>query len=58
MLKVRLMGTKNDIKWFQKLMLRHRKINVKEVSDLYLNKGTNQYYMVYMEVEKNNIAEK
>ena len=58
MLKVRLMGTKNDIKWFQKLMLRHRKINVKEVSDLYLNKGTNQYYMAYMEVEKNNIAEK
>jgi len=28
------MGTKNDIAWFQKIMQRHTKIEVTEVSDL------------------------
>ena len=28
MLKVRLMGTKNDITWFKKIMQRHPKIEV------------------------------
>ena len=28
MLKVRLMGTKNDIAWFQKILQRHPKIEV------------------------------
>ena len=35
MLKVRLMGTKNDIVWFQKILQRHlwmyRKNDIKEV---------------------------
>ena len=30
MLKVRLMGTKNDIAWFQKILQRHPKIEVME----------------------------
>ena len=30
MLKVRLMGTKNDIKWFRKILQRNPKIEVKE----------------------------
>lgn len=33
MLKVRLMGTKNDIKWFGKILQRHPKIEVTEFSD-------------------------
>ena len=28
MLKVRLMGTKNDIVWFQKILQRHPKVEV------------------------------
>ena len=44
MLKVRLMGTKNDITWFKKIMQRHPKIEVLELSDLYPNKGTDKYY--------------
>ena len=37
MLKVRLMGTKNDIAWFQKILQRHPKIEVMELSELYSN---------------------
>ena len=42
MLKVRLMGTKNDIKWFGKILQRNPKIKVTEFSDLYPNKGYNE----------------
>lgn len=57
MLKVRLMGTKNDIKWFGKLLRRNPKIEVMEFSDLYPNKGTDRFYRVYVEVRKSNIKE-
>ncbi len=40
MLKIRLMGTKNDIKWFEKILRRQPKVAVTEVSELYQNKGT------------------
>lgn len=53
MLKVRLMGTKNDIKWFQKVLQRSHKVEVKEFSELYPNKGTKKFYRVYVEVERN-----
>ena len=52
MLKVRLMGTKNDIKWFGKILQRHPKIEVTEFSDLYPNKGTKKYHRAYVEVRK------
>ncbi len=58
MLKVRLMGTKNDIKWFGKLMQRHPKVEVMEMSELYANKGTNRFYRAYIEVKKSNVKEK
>ena len=47
MLKVRLMGTKNDIVWFQKILQRHPKVEVLEISELYSNKRTNKYYRAY-----------
>jgi hypothetical protein len=28
MLKIRLMGTKNDIKWFSRILERNKKVNV------------------------------
>ena len=46
MLKVRLMGTKNDIKWFGKILQRNP------------NKGTKKFYRAYVEVKKRNVAEK
>ncbi len=58
MLKVRLMGTKGDIKWFGKLLQRNPKIEVLEMSELYQNKGTNRYYREYIEVKKSNVEEK
>lgn len=58
MLKVRLMGTKNDIAWFQKILQRHPKIEVMELSELYSNKGTSKYYRAYAEIEKSNVNKK
>ena len=37
MLKVRLMGTKNDIKWFGKILQRNPKVEVTEFSEMYPN---------------------
>lgn len=58
MLKIRLMGTKNDIKWFEKILRRNPKVEVTEFSELYMNKGTNKFYRVYVEVMKSNVKEK
>lgn len=58
MLKVRLMGTKNDIKWFGKMLRNNPKVEVLEFSDLYPNKGTKRFYRAYVEVKKSNVAEK
>ena len=58
MLKVRLMGTRNDIKWFRKILQRSSKMEVTEFSDLFPNKGTKKYYRAYVEVQKANIKEK
>ena len=33
MLKIRLQGTTNDIKWFQKILQRDKRINVLEMSE-------------------------
>ena len=56
MLKIRLMGTKNDITWFKKIMQRHPKVEVLEMSDLYPNKGTDKYYRSYVESKKETIV--
>lgn len=58
MLKIRLMGTKNDIKWFEKILKRQPKVVLQDFSDLYRNKGTNRYYRAYAEVRKANVKEK
>ena len=58
MLKVRLMGTKNDIKWFGKILQRKSKVEVTEFSEMYPNKGTKKFNRAYVEVKKRNVAEK
>ncbi|MFR2691054.1 MAG: hypothetical protein ACLTBV_06835 [Enterocloster bolteae] len=57
MLKVRLMGTRNDINWSGKILRRNPKIEVTEFSDLFSNKGTKKYYRAYVEVKKSNVKE-
>ena len=52
MLKIRLQGTTNDIKWFQKILQRDKRINVLEMSEKYANKGTTKYFRVYAEIDK------
>ena len=53
MLKIRLQGTTNDIKWFKKILERDKRINVLDVSEPYANKGPKKNFRVYAEVEKN-----
>lgn len=55
MLKVRLMGTKNDIKWFQRLLQRNPKVEVTEFSDLYENKGTKRFAEMKVKVAGNQV---
>ena len=55
MLKIRLMGTKSDIAWFQKILSSNNKIEVMEVSDFYSDKGTRKYYRAYTQVQKVNL---
>lgn len=52
MLKIRLQGTTRDIKWFRKILERDKRIKVLEISEPFTNKGTNKYFRVYAEVEK------
>lgn len=52
MLKIRLQGTTKDIKWFCKILERDKRINVQEISEPFVNKGTNKYFRVYLEIEK------
>lgn len=52
MLKIRMQGTIKDIQWFKRIMDQHEEIKVKTVSEPFTNKGTNQYFRVYAELEK------
>lgn len=52
MLKIRLQGTLRDIRWFRRFLERNREIKVLQVSEPFTNKGTNRYFRVYAEVEK------
>lgn len=52
MLKIRLQGTTRDIKWFRKMLERDKRIKVLEISEPFANKGTDKYFRVYAEVEK------
>ena len=44
MLKIRLQGTVRDIRWFKRLLEKHPEIRVIQVSEIFLNKGTNRYF--------------
>ena len=52
MLKIRLQGTTNDIKWFKKIVERDKRIKLLEISQPFQNKGTKKSVRVYAEIEK------
>lgn len=52
MLKIRLMGTKEDISWYKSLLEENSKLVLLEFSECYSNKGTDRYYRAYVEVIK------
>lgn len=52
MLKIRMQGTKKDIHWFQRLMEQNPNIRVLQMSEIFVNKGTNKYFRAYAEVER------
>ena len=55
MLKIRLQGTKNDIKWFRKILDRNPKVDILEFSDYLTNQEMKKFYRVYGEIKKHNI---
>lgn len=50
MLKVRLQGTKNDIRWFLKLLGRDKRFDIENTSTFFSNKGTDKYKRLYTEI--------
>lgn len=52
MIKLRIQGTSNDLKWFKKVIERNKKINVRSFSDLLPNKGTKKYFRLYADVDR------
>lgn len=52
MLKLRIMGTTNDIKWFKKVLERDKRFVLTEFSEPFVNKGTDRFFRVYAEIEK------
>ncbi|MDO5292779.1 MAG: hypothetical protein Q4F05_08515 [bacterium] len=52
MLKLRLQGKKYDLNWFCDWLGHQPEIEVIQSSDVFSNKGTNQYYRMYVEIRK------
>ena len=46
MLKIRLQGTKNDIRWFICLLQRDKRLDIENVSTFFDNAGTERYKRV------------
>jgi hypothetical protein len=52
MIKVRIQGTTNDIKWFKKVIERNKKIKISSISEPLPNKGTKKYFRMYADIER------
>lgn len=53
-LKLRVQGTKNDIRWFLKILNREKKLDVKNTSPYFDNKGTSKNKRLYTEIYRKN----
>lgn len=52
MLKIRLMGTAEDIAWFKKIIEENPETKILDSSELFSNKGTSKYFRSYLEIQK------
>lgn len=52
MLKLRLQGKRDDLNWFSDWLGHQPELEVIQISDVFSNKGTNQYYNMYVEIQK------
>lgn len=53
MIKIRLQGTRNDIKSFIKILERCAKVNVIRISDFKKIDGNDKYYKVFVDLRRN-----
>jgi len=52
MIKVRVQGTKREIRWFLKLLERDKRFSLENTSTFFNNKGTDRYKRLYTEVHR------
>ena len=52
MIKLRLQGTKNEIRWFIRLLQREPRVDLENTSTFYNNKGTERFKRLYTEVHR------
>ena len=52
MLKVRLMGKTNDIKWYRKIMDKDKRIKVIQHSEILPLGNSNRYFRAYSQIER------
>ena len=52
MLKVRLMGTTNDIKWFKKMVERNKRSHLLNISEILSIRNSKKFRRMYMEIGK------
>lgn len=56
MVKMRLQGTKEDMEWLEEQLAQLSNVQITESSEIFKNKGTNNYFRKYLEVEKTTIV--
>lgn len=56
MVKMRLQGTKEDMEWLEEQLAQLPNVQITESSEIFKNKGTNNYFRKYLEVEKTTIV--
>ena len=49
MLKIRLQGTKSDIRWFQNILQQSEELKLTEFSRTFSNRGTSRFFRAYAE---------
>ena len=57
-IKMRLQGTKNDIRWFLKVLEKDKRFDLVDTSDFYQIKTSNRFKRLYTNVYRNQISTK
>ena len=57
-IKMRLQGTKNDIRWFLKVLEKDKRFDLVDTSDFYQIKTSNRFKRLYTNVFRNQTSTK